>query len=157
MLGSHFNKRWSEVDIVNKLEQHSFGNWLPEMAVFLENEGIATTIYTNSVKLPVRDNESPSLLATLETYSKTGTIKVEPIREAILNNKPMIINVDRSKLLGLHKGKAPHYVVLLKDKYSMTVHDPLKDAPFSLPFEKIYDASLDMNAAQHNGLLLLCS
>jgi ABC-type bacteriocin/lantibiotic exporter with double-glycine peptidase domain len=45
MVLSCYGKHVTEEEIISLLPQHSFGNWLPEMAIYLKSLGIETAIY----------------------------------------------------------------------------------------------------------------
>jgi hypothetical protein len=90
-------------------------------------------------------------------YKSTGDVVMEKVIEGMIQDKPVIVNVDRLKLYNkVSSAKAPHYVVLLKKGNDILVFDPKNDEPFMLDFPSIYTASVDMNAVHHNGIWLFC-
>ena len=155
MVGLYYGKHFTESYIRDKLPQHAFGNWLPEMAIFLENEGIKTKIYTNSPEIPVNNKEKPTLSETFTAYGRIGEITIALLNKNIFGTTPSIINVNRSALYNKHKGKVPHYIVVIRKEYSLLVYDPLSDDPILLSIDQVLKASINMNRNGNNGLLLL--
>jgi ABC-type bacteriocin/lantibiotic exporter with double-glycine peptidase domain len=128
MVGSYFEKTFTEQYILTKLPQHSYGNSLKEIAQFLESEGILTNV-----------------------YKKTENLK------PLLNEKPAILAVDRTKLYKLQKKRTPHFIVIEKNKVNLTVYDPLNEQPVQMEYEEVFQAAIDIKRQNNNEILMVCS
>lgn len=140
-------------EIRRELPAHSFGSWITEMGVFLEEKGFRTVLYAN--KNEVNCFKSP-FLRSLENYRKIGTfVERAPVVDD-LKDKPVIVNVDARKVRGEQGRPVPHYVVLMRKGQVFWLYD---GAHFSesqqYKFEEVYAMSLDINRFHENGMWLV--
>ncbi|MPM79171.1 hypothetical protein SDC9_126204 [bioreactor metagenome] len=97
-----------------------------------------------------------TFLKSLKKYKKYGVFEDRLIQKNDINEKPIIINVNKLDILNKKGIPIPHYIVLLKEKNKLWVYDG-KDFKRKVKrdFNSLLDASDDINRFHQDGMWLI--
>lgn len=150
---SFFNQHESLKEIERELPKHTFGSFITEIGIFFEQKGFKTKLISNEKKLAITDK---TFLKSLKKYKKYGVFEDRLIQKNDINEKPIIINVNKLDILNKKGIPIPHYIVLLKEKNKLWVYDG-KDFKRKVKrdFNSLLDASDDINRFHQDGMWLI--
>ncbi|NTU66860.1 MAG: hypothetical protein HGB08_02940 [Candidatus Moranbacteria bacterium] len=147
---SFFGKYPSFEEIKKGLPKHAFGDFLQEIGVYFDKMGIRTALISN------RDySKGKSFTKTLNEYRRREDFEDRLPAEKDIKDKPVIVNVDASKIRGERGDPGPHYVVLLREGGEIYLYDGANfDRKIKTSFEEILKASVDINKSDEDGMWL---
>ena len=147
---SFFNKYPSFEEIDRELPQHSFGDYLQEIGIYLDKKGIKSTLVSNH-----DENNNKLFRKTLAKYKKIENFENRIPSEKDIRNKPVIVNVDAFKVRRRKEDPVAHFVVLVREGKNLYLYDGANfKRKVKRSFEEIYNASLDINKFHENGMWL---
>lgn len=152
---SYYNRFPSIKDIKTDLPKHSFGNFITELATYLELHDINTTLVSNMARFR---KGNKLFFDSLNDYSLVGKYEDRYLVREDLNNGPIIVNVDWYKVKSEGKGIGAHYVVILKNKTGLFMYDGSNfDEPKLTTFEDVLRISKSINRWNDDGMFLVCN
>lgn len=132
--------------IKRNLPKHSYGNTISELSDYLNKMSIQTRTILNS-----------QFIDSAEEEIRIGYEDRFP-ESSDIGTKPVIINVDWYKIRNREKGKAPHYVVAIKEDEQIELYDGSNySRKVKCSFDWLLNASKDINRFGHNGKWLVCT
>ena len=151
---SYYSKEYTFKELRKKLPKHSYGNLITELGIFLENEGIKTKLI--SIKAKVRE-KNYLFYNTLVEYKKIGRYEDRAFTFDDLKETPIIVNVDRNKIIKEEDKCIGHYVVILKKNNKILLYDGrnFNDVK-GITFDDIIRDSKCTNRWKDNGMFLIC-
>lgn len=152
---SYYDRFPSIKDIKMDLPEHSFGNFITELATYLEQYGINTTLVSNKAKIR---KGNKLFFENLKNYSSFGEYEDRQFVKEDLNNGPVIVNVDWYKVKTEEKGIGAHYIVILKKDTRLFLYDGSNfDEPKLIKFEEVLRLSKSINRWNDDGMFLICN
>ncbi len=150
---SYYGKDLSHKELMQALPKHSFGNFITELGLFLETQGLSTTLLSNQNNSNIPINAA--FLQSLSAYKKAGKFIDMVPNEALIKDTPILVNVDWYKIKNKSKPPEAHYVVLLKKHTDLWLFDGSNyNKPVKTSFDHILSASTKINKKRDNGMWL---
>lgn len=112
---NHFNINKTFDQIKKDLPNHDFGDLLQEIGIYLDKEGIKTTLISNHDQ-----NKSKLFQQKLNKYKSLENFQNRIPKPTDIKNSPIIINVNATKIRNQKGEPSPHYIVILKKKEQST-------------------------------------
>lgn len=148
---SFFNQYPTPSNIKKQLPKHTFGDFLQEIGIYLDKQGIKTTLISN-----FDYDKNKSFIETLNKYKRIENFQDIIPNPKDIGEKPIIVNVDALKILKLKGKPKSHYIVMVKEKGILYMYDGANfKRKVKRTFQEIYKASLNINKFHENGMWLI--
>lgn len=147
---SFFEQYPSFEEIRKEIPKHAFGNFLQEIGTYFDSKGIRTKLVSN------RDySKGKTFTDALKDYRKREDFEDRIPTESDIKDKPVIVNVDASKIRREKGEPAGHYVVLLREGPDIHMYDGANfSGKVKRSFEEILKASVDIDKSKDDGMWL---